>query len=73
MSGGRVERPADGPTSAGRNGYEGERLPYKGGYTKGVRRTYKDAEGLALLRPRVYLSADQSSDVRRLSKLYSCG
>jgi len=31
---------------------KGERPPYKGGYTKGVRRTYKDAEGLALLRPR---------------------
>jgi len=31
---------------------KGERPPYKGGYTKGVRRKYKDVEGLALLRPR---------------------
>ena len=31
---------------------KGERLPYKGGYTKGVQRTYKDVVGLALLRPR---------------------
>jgi len=29
---------------------KGERPPFKGGYTKGVRRTYKDVEGLALLR-----------------------
>ena len=28
--------------------------------TKGVRGTYMDAEGLALLQPSVYLSADQS-------------
>ena len=72
-SGGRVERPADSQTSGGRNGYGGECPPYKGGYIKGVRRTYKDAEGLALLRPRAYLSADQSSNVPRLTKLYSCG
>ena len=70
-SGGRVERLVD------KLGIEekekGERPPYKGLYTKGVRRTYKDAEGLPLLRPRVYLSAEQSSNVLRLIKLYSCG
>ena len=42
---------------------KGQRPPYKGGYKKGSGGTYQDAEGLALLRLRVYLSADQSSNV----------
>jgi len=50
MSGGRVERPADEMSMEEKQ--KGERPPYKGGYTKGVWRTYKDTEGLALLRPR---------------------
>ena len=45
----------------------------KGRITKGVWRMYKNAEGLALLGPRVYLSADQSSNIRPLTKLYLCG
>jgi len=49
MSGGRVERPADEMGIEEKQ--KGQRPPYTGGYTKGVRRTYKDAEGLALLRP----------------------
>jgi len=57
-SGGRVERPADEMGKEEKQ--KGERPPYKGGYTKGVRRTYKDAEGLALLLPRTNppMSAD---------------
>jgi len=51
-AGGRVESPADDMGMEEKQ--KGERPPYKGGYTKGVRRTYKDAEGLALLRPQTY-------------------
>ena len=51
---------------------KGERLLYKGRYTKGVRRTYKNAEGLVLLQLHVNLSADQSTNLRGLTKLYLC-
>ena len=53
--------------SGGRNGYgeetEGRTSTLEERIHKGVWRTYRDAEGLALLRPRVYLSVDQVSNI----------
>ena len=64
LSGGRrVERPVD-ETGVEKKNKE-QPLPYKGGYIKGVRWMYKDTEGLALLQPHVYLSADRLSNVCR--------
>ena len=74
----RVAGRQRGRTSGGRNGcggekMKGERPPEKRGLTNGVRQKQKGTKGLAVLWPCGYFSADQSSNILGLTKLYSCG